>query len=113
MVTSSTSVPEGGATDASDLRQHRPTTVTVYWRFARDYFFSERRWVRRGAVAALLALSAVQTLIQVRINLWNVDFFNALERRAMDEFFPPGIAVLFTICEHDKLDLCRSLRSAP
>ncbi len=63
----------------------------AYWRLASGYFSGERGWLRRGAVAALLALSVAQTYVQVRINLWNADFFNALERKAVDDFIGHGL----------------------
>src|SRR4029453_18381169 len=85
MVTSSTSAPAVDADSAGDVPERQPATVILYWRFAGGYFHERRPWLRRLAVAGLLVLSGVQTFIQVRINLWNVDFFNALERKEVDE----------------------------
>jgi len=77
---------DDGAETADDAPPLQPSTPGLFWHFAQSYFSSERRWLRRSALGALLALSAVQTFIQVRINLWNVDFFNALERKDVDTF---------------------------
>ncbi|MDT8333959.1 ABC transporter ATP-binding protein/permease [Roseomonas gilardii] len=49
------------------------------------YFWQERsaRWM----VLGLFLLTLLQILIQIRFNLWNRDFFNALENRDRDAFF--------------------------
>ena len=49
------------------------------------YFWQERsaRWM----VLGLFVLTLLQILIQIRFNLWNRDFFNALENRDRDAFF--------------------------
>ena len=49
------------------------------------YFWQERsaRWM----VLGLFVLTLLQILIQIRFNLWNRGFFNALENRDRDAFF--------------------------
>jgi putative ATP-binding cassette transporter len=49
---------------------------------ARGWYTSEERAVAWGLTAATLALTVAQIGIQLRVNLWNRDFFNALERRS-------------------------------
>jgi putative ATP-binding cassette transporter len=49
---------------------------------ARGWYASEERAVAWGLTAATLALTVAQIAIQLRVNLWHRDFFNALERRS-------------------------------
>jgi putative ATP-binding cassette transporter len=58
-----------------------------FWRLARGYFTGETRWRARGLAGAVLLLTVVQIGIQVRFNIWNRDFFNALETRDRGAFF--------------------------
>ncbi len=45
-----------------------------------------QRWQARGWTAAMVLLGAAQVGLAIRLNLWNADFFDALERRSMDRF---------------------------
>jgi putative ATP-binding cassette transporter len=45
-----------------------------------------QRWSARGWTAAMVLLGAAQVGLAIRLNLWNADFFDALERRSMDRF---------------------------
>ncbi|MDO9711181.1 ABC transporter ATP-binding protein/permease [Paracraurococcus lichenis] len=59
-------------------------------RFARLsalYFNGDQKWRARGLAAGVLGLTLLQILVQVRFNIWNRDFFNALENRDRDAFF--------------------------
>ncbi|WP_458096126.1 ABC transporter ATP-binding protein/permease [Roseomonas sp. WA12] len=58
--------------------------VRAFLRLAGGFFLRERRakWLGTG----LVALTLLQVLIQIRFNLWNRDFFNALENRDRDAF---------------------------
>jgi putative ATP-binding cassette transporter len=58
-----------------------------FWRLGRGYFTGETRWRARGLAAGVLLLTLVQIGIQVRFNIWNRDFFNALETRDREAFF--------------------------
>ena len=51
------------------------------------YLKGERRWRARGLVVAVLLLTVLQIGVQVRFNIWNRDFFNALETRDRAAFF--------------------------
>ncbi|MBL6458930.1 ABC transporter ATP-binding protein/permease [Belnapia sp. T6] len=51
------------------------------WRMARGWYGSEERAAAWGLTGATLALKLVQIGIHLRLNLWNRDFFNALEQR--------------------------------
>ncbi len=60
------------------------TALRGFLRLAGAFFWREKsaRWLGLG----LLALTLFQIGIQVRFNLWNRDFFNALENRDRDGF---------------------------
>ncbi|MCR0984312.1 ABC transporter ATP-binding protein/permease [Roseomonas populi] len=58
--------------------------VRAFLRLAGGYFLRAKgaKWLGFG----LLALTLLQILIQIRFNLWNRDFFNALENRDRNAF---------------------------
>ena len=57
------------------------------WSIARPYWFSEERWVARGLLAAVLAMNLAQVWINVRLNSWRNDFYNALQNYDESGFF--------------------------
>jgi vitamin B12/bleomycin/antimicrobial peptide transport system ATP-binding/permease protein len=57
------------------------------WSIARPYWFSEERWIARGLLASILAMSLLQVWINVRLNSWRNDFYNALQNYDRPEFF--------------------------
>ncbi|MBV1799530.1 ABC transporter ATP-binding protein/permease [Siccirubricoccus sp. G192] len=61
--------------------------IRRFWRLARGYFTGDERWRARGLAAGVLVLTILQIGIQVRFNIWNRDFFNALETRDRSAFF--------------------------
>ncbi|GKT27123.1 ABC transporter ATP-binding protein/permease [Acidovorax sp. SUPP3334] len=73
----------------------QPTvTKTSAWSLIRPYWFSEERWSARGLLALIVAMNLGIVYINVRINAWSADFFNALEARNTAEFSP--LLLLFT-----------------
>jgi putative ATP-binding cassette transporter len=64
-----------------------------FFRLAGPYFSSEEKWVARMLLAGVLGLTLLQLAIQIRLNLWNKDFFNALEARDWGAFI--GVMGLF------------------
>ena len=62
-------------------------------RLACPYFSSDEKWIARGLVVGVIALTLLQLAIQIRLNLWNRDFFNALDARDWHEFL--GIMGMF------------------
>ena len=56
-------------------------------RLAGQYFNGEEKRKARLLAAGVLALTLLQIAIQVRFNIWNRDFFNALEQRDRPAFF--------------------------
>ena len=59
------------------------------------YFSSEEKLVARSLVAGVIGLTLLQTAIQIRLNIWNRDFFNALEARDWRAFV--GTMGLFAV----------------
>ena len=55
-------------------------------RLAGPYFTSEEKWSAWGMAAAVIALTLLQIGIQIRLNWWNKDFFDALEQRNWNAF---------------------------
>ncbi|PSB91563.1 ABC transporter ATP-binding protein/permease [Candidatus Pandoraea novymonadis] len=55
------------------------TQALSAWQLIRPYWVSEQRWQGRGLLALVIILNLAIVYINVRINLWNVNFFNALQ----------------------------------
>ncbi|UPY38798.1 ABC transporter ATP-binding protein/permease [Sediminicoccus sp. KRV36] len=55
--------------------------VLAFWGITRIWLTAPDRGNARWLIAGLLALTLAQVGIQIRFNLWNRDFFNALESR--------------------------------
>ena len=62
-----------------DDAQESPSRV--FLRLARVWLTAPDRGNARWLIALLLLLTAAQVGVQIRMNLWNRDFFNALENR--------------------------------
>ena len=81
--------PPADARPAAPLRQAGPAdaaapmgrTLRRFARLGAGYWAGPGRWTARLLTAALVALSILQVLLVVRLNLWNADLFDALERR--------------------------------
>jgi vitamin B12/bleomycin/antimicrobial peptide transport system ATP-binding/permease protein len=52
-----------------------------FWKSARDFWHGATARLAWGPIALLIAVTVLQILVQYRLNLWNRDFFNALEFR--------------------------------
>ncbi|WP_135465795.1 ABC transporter ATP-binding protein/permease [Crenalkalicoccus roseus] len=66
-----------------------------FGRLALLYFNGEERWHARGLAAGVVVLTLLQIFIQIRFNIWNRDFFNALEVRDKAAFY--GQTYLFVL----------------
>ena len=76
----------------------RESFMRRFWRMASGYFNGEQRWSARGLAAGVLGLTLLQIAIQVRFNIWNRDFFNALEARDRNAFFGQmGLFIILTV----------------
>ena len=56
------------------------------WGLVRPYFTSEQRWQAIGLLSAVVALNLVTVYVDVLINAFQRDFFNALENKDQAEF---------------------------
>jgi ABC-type uncharacterized transport system fused permease/ATPase subunit len=52
-----------------------------FWHTALGFWAGSRAWVPWTLIGLLVACVITQLVVQYRLNLWNRDFFNALERR--------------------------------
>ena len=57
------------------------------WSLTKPYWFSEDRWAARGLLAVIVALNLALVYVNVLINRWNNDFYNALQNMDQDGFF--------------------------
>jgi putative ATP-binding cassette transporter len=56
-------------------------SMQAFWQITRTWLTAPDRRDARWLIVLLLALTLAQVAIQIRFNLWNRDFFNALENR--------------------------------
>ena len=61
--------------------------IARFLRLAGPFWNSEERWSVRALTLALILLTVAQIVLQVRINLWSANLFNALDHRSMAQFF--------------------------
>ncbi|HEX9325633.1 MAG TPA: SbmA/BacA-like family transporter [Reyranella sp.] len=52
-----------------------------FWRTALGFWANSSAWIPWSLIGLLVVCVVMQLLVQYRLNLWNRDFFNALERR--------------------------------
>lgn len=52
-----------------------------FWRTALGFWRSDGAWIPWALIGLLIVCVVSQLVVQYRLNLWNRDFFNALERR--------------------------------
>lgn len=60
----------------------------IAWKLMSSYWHSKEKWKARGLLAGVVALSLGQVYMLVLLNGWNNDFYNALQERAFEEFWP-------------------------
>ncbi len=61
--------------------------LKAFWKLAKPYWVSEQRTKGLLLLAAVIGLALGLVYINVQINLWNNDFYNALQDRKMDDFY--------------------------
>src|SRR6195952_1675894 len=49
------------------------------WVLAKPYFSSEERWFARGLLLAIIILNLLMVGMNLILNFWNRDFFNAIQ----------------------------------
>ncbi len=68
-----------------------------FWRTALGFWRGDGAWIPWALIGLLIVCVVAQLLVQYRLNLWNRDFFNALERRdgrdiLQQTYLLPGLA---------------------
>ena len=59
------------------------------WRFilfARPFWSAEHKWINRGRLALIMALTVAQVAVQVGLNSWSARLYNAIEGRHLEAF---------------------------
>jgi vitamin B12/bleomycin/antimicrobial peptide transport system ATP-binding/permease protein len=57
------------------------------WDLAWPYWNSEEKWTARGLLVAVIALNLITVALNVRLNAWNNDFYDALQQYNWPEFW--------------------------
>ena len=57
------------------------------WGLAWPYWTSDEKWSARALLAAVVALSLISVWLNVRLNAWNNDFYNALQEYDWPNFW--------------------------
>jgi vitamin B12/bleomycin/antimicrobial peptide transport system ATP-binding/permease protein len=57
------------------------------WALAWPYWNSEEKWMARGLLLAVIALNLITVGLNVRLNAWNNDFYDALQQYNWPEFW--------------------------
>ena len=77
----------GEEADARLLEERSPErSARAFWQMTRTWLAAPDRGNARWLLAGVMALTVAQVAIQIRFNLWNRDFFNALENRNGETF---------------------------
>ena len=58
------------------------------WCLMSSYWHSQEKWKARGLLAGVIALTLGQVYMLVLLNGWNNDFYNALQQRTFESFWP-------------------------
>ncbi|TAM07385.1 MAG: ABC transporter ATP-binding protein/permease [Paraburkholderia sp.] len=57
------------------------------WRLIKPYWVSEERLIAWGLLVAIIVMNLLIVWINVRLNFWNRDFFNALQAKQAKQFW--------------------------
>src|SRR5260221_11425678 len=74
-------MPENHAAANENDAENSPGFLRRFLALAAPFFSSDERWIARLLTVGVIALTLLQIAIAVRLNIWNRDFFNALENR--------------------------------
>ena len=61
--------------------------LTAFWALAKPYWVSEQRRKGLALLAAVVGLSLGLVWINVKLNSWNNDFYNAIQEKRLDDFY--------------------------
>ncbi|QGZ62508.1 ABC transporter ATP-binding protein/permease [Paraburkholderia acidisoli] len=74
-----------------DQNEHQKITA---WSLIKPYWVSEERWIAWGLLVAIIVMNLLVVYINVRLNSWNADFYNALQNKDVKQF--PHLLMIFT-----------------
>src|SRR2546423_9025837 len=61
--------------------------LTAFWALAKPYWVSEQRAKGLALLAAVIGLALALVWINVKLNAWNNDFYNAIQEKRIDDFY--------------------------
>lgn len=73
--------------ELSQLSLAGRSTLGKAWALSKPYWSSEERWIARGLLAAVIGMALFLVFIDVQINSWYNNFYNALQKKAVDDFW--------------------------
>ena len=65
-----------------------PAPKTSTWSLIRPYWHSEERWSARGLLLLIVAMNLAIVYINVRLNSWSAEFYDALQGKDTAHFMP-------------------------
>ena len=65
----------------------KPGFLRVGWNLAWPYWTGDQKWSARGLLGAVVLLNLISVWLNVRLNTWNADFYNALQNYNWAEFW--------------------------
>ncbi|MGE3781333.1 MAG: ABC transporter ATP-binding protein/permease [Alphaproteobacteria bacterium] len=65
----------------------KPGFLRVAWSLAWPYWTGDRKWSARGLLGSVVLLNLISVWLNVRLNAWNADFYNALQNYDWAEFW--------------------------
>jgi putative ATP-binding cassette transporter len=92
--------PGGRARTGETFVSRLLATFAVIWRLAHPYFFSEDRRAGRILLASVILIELSLVGINVMLNRWQANFYNALQDRAWDAFVNQLIIFLLLGCSY-------------
>jgi vitamin B12/bleomycin/antimicrobial peptide transport system ATP-binding/permease protein len=81
------------ANTQTDNSQQRADQVSA-WSLIKPYWVSEERGIAWGLLVAIIAINMTVVWINVKLNSWNADFYNALQNKNVRDF--PHLLLIFT-----------------
>ncbi len=65
----------------------KPGFLRAGWSLAWPYWMGDEKWSARALLAAVVALNLIAVWLNVRLNAWNNDFYNALQEYDWPKFW--------------------------
>src|SRR5947199_3025301 len=65
----------------------KPSVVRAAWKLAVPFWMGDERWSARALLAAVVALNLTTVWLNVRLNAWNNEFYNALQNYDWPKFW--------------------------